>query len=132
LAAFFCRLWHKSIRCMAASVSVCKSPAVSSCADCLRRGPQCAWCFKEDFLHGAGLSRRCGLPVNLQKQGCGPEFMEHPDVKVEVNATISSTQVSPQDISVTLRPGRLSHASVQRAVPSLSDNFKLAVVCRCF
>ncbi|XP_029977034.1 integrin beta-8 [Salarias fasciatus] len=97
--------------------SVCKSPAVSSCADCLRRGPQCAWCFKEDFLHGAGLSRRCGLPVNLQKQGCGPEFMEHPDVKVEVNATISSTQVSPQDISVTLRPG--SEASFIVAVKQL-------------
>lgn len=32
--------------------------------------------------------------------------MEHSEVKVEVNATTSSTQVSPQDISVTLRPGR--------------------------
>ncbi|MEQ2229435.1 Integrin beta-8, partial [Ilyodon furcidens] len=31
--------------------------------------------------------------------------MEHSDVKVEVDATLSSTQVSPQEISITLRPG---------------------------
>lgn len=33
--------------------------------------------------------------------------MEQSEVKVEVNATISSSQVSPQDIKITLRPGRL-------------------------
>ena len=32
--------------------------------------------------------------------------MEHSEVKVEVKPTPSSTQVSPQDISITLRPGR--------------------------
>lgn len=31
--------------------------------------------------------------------------MEHTEIKVEVNATTTSTQVSPQDVSVTLRPG---------------------------
>lgn len=30
-----------------AGASVCWSPSVTSCSDCLRRGPQCAWCFKE-------------------------------------------------------------------------------------
>ncbi|CAI5690448.1 integrin beta-8 isoform X1 [Oreochromis niloticus] len=85
--------------------SVCRSPGVTSCKDCLSRGPQCAWCFKEDFLDGAGLSQRCDLPVNLLKRDCALEFMEQSEVKVEVNATISSTQVSPRDISITLRPG---------------------------
>ncbi|MED6286415.1 hypothetical protein CHARACLAT_005721 [Characodon lateralis] len=83
----------------------CWSPSVTSCADCLRRGPQCAWCFQEDFLHGAEQSRRCDLPENLRRRGCRPDFMEHSDVKVEVDATLSSTQVSPQEISITLRPG---------------------------
>ncbi|XP_022074992.1 integrin beta-8 [Acanthochromis polyacanthus] len=88
-----------------AGASVCWSPGVTSCTDCLRRGPQCAWCFKEDFLNGGGLSQRCDLTENLSRRGCGPEFMEQSETKVEVNATISSTQVSPQDISINLRPG---------------------------
>uniref|UniRef100_A0AAQ5YBQ1 Integrin beta n=1 Tax=Amphiprion ocellaris TaxID=80972 RepID=A0AAQ5YBQ1_AMPOC len=58
-----------------------------------------------DFLNGAGLSQRCDLPENLRRRGCGPEFTEQSETKVEVNATISSTQVSPQDISINLRPG---------------------------
>lgn len=89
----------------AAGDSVCRSPGITSCTDCLRRGPWCAWCFKEDFLDGARLSQRCDLPDNLLRRGCALEFMEQSKVKVEVNATISSTQVSPRDISITLRPG---------------------------
>ncbi|KAM9838271.1 integrin beta-8 [Aulostomus maculatus] len=90
--------------------SVCWSPTITSCAECLRRGPQCAWCFKEDFLDGAGPSHRCDLPVNLLRGGCDPELMEQSQIKVEVNTTISSTQVSPKGIDITLRPG--SEASV--------------------
>ncbi|KAF7661727.1 hypothetical protein LDENG_00253130 [Lucifuga dentata] len=97
--------------------SVCWSPSISSCRECLRRGPQCAWCFKEGFLDGAGVNQRCDLPVNLLRRGCGLEFIEHSEVKVEVNATISSTQVSPRDISITLRPG--SEASFIVAVTQL-------------
>ncbi|XP_034096678.1 LOW QUALITY PROTEIN: integrin beta-8 [Gymnodraco acuticeps] len=100
-----------------ASDSVCWSPSITSCKECLSRGPQCAWCFKEDFLDGAVASQRCDLPVKLLRRGCEPEFMEQSEVKVEVNATTSTTQVSPQDISVTLRPG--SQASVVVAVKQL-------------
>uniref|UniRef100_A0A3B5MRK1 Integrin beta n=1 Tax=Xiphophorus couchianus TaxID=32473 RepID=A0A3B5MRK1_9TELE len=82
----------------------CWSPSITSCADCLQRGPQCAWCFQEDYLHGAEQSRRCDLPDNLRRRGCRPEFMERSDVKVEVDATLNSTQVSPREISITLRP----------------------------
>ncbi|XP_054914892.1 integrin beta-8 [Poeciliopsis prolifica] len=95
----------------------CWSPSVTSCADCLRRGPQCAWCFQEDYLHGAEQSRRCDLPDNLRQRGCRPEFMERSDVKVEVDATLDSTQVSPRKISITLRPG--SEASFVVAVKQL-------------
>uniref|UniRef100_A0A8D0D7E2 Integrin beta n=1 Tax=Sander lucioperca TaxID=283035 RepID=A0A8D0D7E2_SANLU len=70
-----------------------------------------------DFLDGAGPSQRCDLPVKLLRRGCGPEFMEQSEIKVEVNATVSSTQVSPRDISITLRPG--SEASVIVAVKQL-------------
>ncbi|TNN62341.1 Integrin beta-8 [Liparis tanakae] len=97
--------------------SSCWSPSVTSCSECLRRGPQCAWCFKEDFLDGAVPSQRCDLPVKLLRRGCEQEFMEQSEIKVEVDATVSSTQVSPQDISITLRPG--SEASVVVAVKQL-------------
>nr|XP_057902895.1 integrin beta-8 isoform X2 [Doryrhamphus excisus] len=97
--------------------SVCSSPMITSCAECLRRGPQCSWCFKEDFLDGAASSHRCDLQVNLLRKGCGPEFTERSKVKVEVNATTSSTQVSPQDISITLTAG--SEASFIVAVKQL-------------
>uniref|UniRef100_A0A4W6EWR2 Integrin beta n=1 Tax=Lates calcarifer TaxID=8187 RepID=A0A4W6EWR2_LATCA len=96
---------------------VCSSPSITSCAECLRRGPQCAWCFSEDFQDGSWPGQRCDLPVNLLRKGCGPEFLEQSEVKVEVNATIGSTQVSPRDINITLRPG--SEASFIVAVKQL-------------
>ncbi|KAM4631511.1 integrin beta-8 [Polymixia lowei] len=99
--------------------SVCWSASISSCTECLSRGPQCAWCFKEGFLDGAGVNQRCDLPLNLLKKGCGLEFIEQPEVKVEVNATLSSTQVSPRDISITLKPG--SEASFIVAVNQLES-----------
>ncbi|XP_023264581.1 integrin beta-8, partial [Seriola lalandi dorsalis] len=94
--------------------SACRSTSITSCTECLSRGPQCAWCFKED---GLWPGQRCDLSVNLLRRGCGLEFMEQTEIKVEVNATISNTQVSPGDISITLRPG--AEASVIVAVKQL-------------
>lgn len=96
---------------------VCWSPSITSCTECLRRGPQCGWCFKEDFLEGAAPTYRCDLPANLLQKGCGQEFIEQLVTKVEVNATTSSRQVSPQDISIQLGPG--SEASIIVAVKQL-------------
>ncbi|KAK7898689.1 hypothetical protein WMY93_019542 [Mugilogobius chulae] len=90
--------------------SVCWSSSLTSCSECLKRGPQCAWCFKEDFLEGARSNYRCDLVENLLLKGCGQESIEQSEAKVEVDATISSTQVSPRDISIQLSPG--SQASV--------------------
>ncbi|KAL6099914.1 itgb8 [Pungitius sinensis] len=109
-----------------AGESSCWSPSVTSCAECLRRGPQCAWCFKKDFLDAAGPSQRCDSPATLLRRGCEREFMEQSEVKVEVNATVSSTQVSPQEISITLRPG--SEASVIVAVKQL-ERYPVDLYC---
>uniref|UniRef100_A0A3B4B4J5 Integrin beta n=1 Tax=Periophthalmus magnuspinnatus TaxID=409849 RepID=A0A3B4B4J5_9GOBI len=97
--------------------SVCRSSNLTSCTECLKRGPQCAWCFKENFLEGAASNYRCDLAENLLLKGCESEFLEQTETKVEVDTTISSTQVSPQDISVHLGPG--SQASVVVAVKQL-------------
>uniref|UniRef100_G3NT90 Integrin beta n=1 Tax=Gasterosteus aculeatus aculeatus TaxID=481459 RepID=G3NT90_GASAC len=103
--------------------SACWSPGVTSCAECLGRGPQCAWCFKKDFLVP---SQRCDSPVKLLRRGCDREFMEQSEIKVEVDATASSTQVSPQDISITLRPG--SEASAIVAVKQL-ERYPVDLYC---
>ncbi|XP_071231044.1 integrin beta-8-like isoform X1 [Salvelinus alpinus] len=97
--------------------SVCSSPPVSSCSECLRRGPRCAWCFQEGFLDGAEVGEHCDLAVTLTRRGCGLEFIENPEVMVEVNPTTSRTQVSPGEITLTLRPG--AEASVVVAVQQL-------------
>lgn len=62
------------------------------------------------------MGRRCDLPVNLLRRGCGPEFMEQTETKVEVNATTSTGQVSPQDISITLRPGTQHTSDVTESI----------------
>ncbi|XP_051927792.1 integrin beta-8 isoform X1 [Hippocampus zosterae] len=97
--------------------NLCSSAPITSCKECLRRGPQCSWCFKEDFLEEAGAGHRCDLRANLLRRGCGPEFTENSDVKVDVDTTVGSTQVSPRDIAVTLAPG--SEASFVVAVKQL-------------
>ncbi|XP_066531018.1 integrin beta-8 [Hoplias malabaricus] len=83
----------------------CASPLVSTCGECLSRGPECAWCFQKTFLDGAYISERCDSVDQLLLKGCGEEFIENPRVKVEVNTTLSSSQVAPSDISIQLRPG---------------------------
>ncbi|XP_017576439.1 integrin beta-8 [Pygocentrus nattereri] len=83
----------------------CASPFVSTCGECLSRGPECAWCFQKRFLDGAHVSERCDSAAQLLLKGCAEEFIENPRVKVEVNTTLSSSQVAPRDISIQLRPG---------------------------
>uniref|UniRef100_A0A3Q2XTV1 Integrin beta n=1 Tax=Hippocampus comes TaxID=109280 RepID=A0A3Q2XTV1_HIPCM len=75
--------------------NLCSSALITSCKECLRRGPQCSWCFKEDFLEEAGAGHRCDLQVNLLRRGCGPEFTENSDVKVDVNATVVDILCAP-------------------------------------
>lgn len=62
--------------------------------------------YPQDFLDGMAPSRRCDLPLKLLKKGCEAEFIEQAEVKVEVEAAVGSTQVSPGRANVTLRPGR--------------------------
>lgn len=61
--------------------------------------------YPQDFLDGTAPSQRCGLPMTLHRRGCEAEFIEQAEVKVEAEAAVGSTQVSPRDISIALRPG---------------------------
>ncbi|KAG7281361.1 hypothetical protein CRUP_023512 [Coryphaenoides rupestris] len=61
------------------------------------------------FLEGAGVSQRCDLPLTLLRKGCGLESMEHPQVRVEVNTTLSSTQL--KTVGVALSHRMMEHSS---------------------
>ncbi|KAL2080644.1 hypothetical protein ACEWY4_024437 [Coilia grayii] len=85
--------------------SACASPLVSTCEECLRQAPECGWCIQEDFLDGAHVSQRCDSVSSLLRKGCRVELIESPQVRVEVDATLGSTQVAPRRINVQLQPG---------------------------
>lgn len=91
----------------------CSSDLISTCEACLRLGPECAWCSQERFLNGAHISQRCGSVSDLRVRGCKEEFIENPHVKVEVNTMLSSSQVTPREITIHLRPGSDANFVVQ-------------------
>ena len=74
----------------------------------------------QDFGRGRGLTSRCDLIQNLQRRGCGAQFIEYPTSSISVlkNMPLSSTgsglaqfdvvQIMPQKISLSLRPGESS------------------------
>ncbi|MBN3298006.1 integrin beta-8 [Amia ocellicauda] len=83
----------------------CRSSYITNCTECLYHGPDCGWCFQEGFLEGSPVNERCDLVSKLIKKGCPMDLIEHPRVKVEIDDNASSTQVTPADVTVDLRPG---------------------------
>uniref|UniRef100_A0A3B5MTE6 Integrin beta n=1 Tax=Xiphophorus couchianus TaxID=32473 RepID=A0A3B5MTE6_9TELE len=88
---------------LSAGARACWSPSITSCADCLQRGPQCAWCFQE-----VGMCTQvcvCVLLSVTDKTEIKQTVGTWQPFSMEVDATLNSTQVSPREISITLRPG---------------------------
>lgn len=76
----------------------------------------------QDFGRGRTLTSRCDFLQNLQRRGCGTEYIEYPTSSVSVlrNMPLSSkgsdpsrvvVQIMPQDLSLKLRPGGRCHFS---------------------
>uniref|UniRef100_A0AAQ4QNN0 Integrin beta n=1 Tax=Gasterosteus aculeatus aculeatus TaxID=481459 RepID=A0AAQ4QNN0_GASAC len=93
-------------------LNVCTSRGASTCKQCLAVHPSCAWCFQE----GAASSSRCDLKSNLAAAGCALSALESPASKLQViedrplsnkaaGATQDVTQIQPQKLQITLRPG---------------------------
>uniref|UniRef100_A0A8C7WXR3 PSI domain-containing protein n=1 Tax=Oryzias sinensis TaxID=183150 RepID=A0A8C7WXR3_9TELE len=101
-----------------AGLNVCTSGSAASCEECLLIHPSCAWCAQEVFGRNHTLVSRCDLVQNLQKKNCEKRFIEFSTSHVQVlkNIPLSSkrsgfvwdrvVQVSPQKISLSLRPGK--------------------------
>uniref|UniRef100_A0A8C8JBT3 Integrin beta n=1 Tax=Oncorhynchus tshawytscha TaxID=74940 RepID=A0A8C8JBT3_ONCTS len=99
--------------------NICTSRGVSTCRQCLAIHPSCAWCFKEEFGQGGSSVSRCDLKQNLLDGGCTKEELEFPfsTLSVQKDTPLSDkasgaaddvTQIRPQKLRLTLRPGTLT------------------------
>ncbi|XP_045869916.1 integrin beta-7 [Meles meles] len=87
----------------------------SSCRECILSHPSCAWCKQLNFTaSGLAEERRCGRRQELLARGCPLEELEEPRGRLEVlqDQPLSpgtrgegATQLAPQRVRVTLRPG---------------------------
>lgn len=74
--------------------------------------------FYQDFGQGIASSSRCDLKTNLVAAGCASSALESPNSKLQViedrplsnkaaGATQDVTQIKPQKLHITLRPGTI-------------------------
>ncbi|XP_077472896.1 integrin beta-2 [Stigmatopora argus] len=97
------------------SQNVCLKSKVNSCDDCITSGPYCTWCQQLNFTKaGEQESARCDTRVNLMGRGCEEEEIIDPvsSQQIDKNESLSTSfnmeepiQLSPQKISLRLRPG---------------------------
>ncbi|XP_054637435.1 integrin beta-1-like isoform X2 [Dunckerocampus dactyliophorus] len=80
--------------------------SASTCSQCIRSGPQCAWCTVPH------LKLRCNTVKGLSRAGCLTHYMYNPQGNVQVTRNDSRTQptaetlhLQPQEVSLRLRPG---------------------------
>ncbi|XP_019623785.1 PREDICTED: integrin beta-1-A-like [Branchiostoma belcheri] len=107
---------------------VCSKNSPASCGECLLRGPQCAWCAEESYIEGS--ASRCDIISRLQENGCAASQIQNPSSETVIaqGRPLSSTgsqtgsdvtQVSPQEVRLSLRPG--DSAQVQMQVRQVKD-----------
>ncbi|XP_060882237.1 integrin beta-3-like [Labrus mixtus] len=95
--------------------SICTSRGVTTCQQCLAVDPSCAWCSQEEFgKRGSGVSR-CDLKQDLLDGGCTEDALEFPSSTLTIHkddplsdkssGTAGVTQIKPQKVHMTLRPG---------------------------
>uniref|UniRef100_A0A3B3CFK2 Integrin beta n=1 Tax=Oryzias melastigma TaxID=30732 RepID=A0A3B3CFK2_ORYME len=94
---------------------VCLKSVVNSCSDCIKAGPYCSWCQQLNFTRGGKQETiRCDTRAQLKEKGCMEEHILSPgnNMTVSENLPLSSSsgggepvQLSPQKISLKLRPG---------------------------
>ncbi|XP_071430128.1 integrin beta-4 isoform X2 [Pithys albifrons albifrons] len=90
--------WNKNNPCMRSRAK--------SCTECIRVNKDCAFCTDENFEEW-----RCDLRENLLRYGCGEGSIVYTrgemrtEKNVSINTSLKRTQVSPQRMTLRLRPG---------------------------
>ncbi|XP_006876618.1 PREDICTED: integrin beta-2 [Chrysochloris asiatica] len=93
----------------------CTKFKVSTCRECIEVGPGCAWCQKLNFTGpGEPDSVRCDTREQLLLKGCASDDIMNPQSLVEVqkNRAGDRKQLSPQSVTLYLRPGQAAKFNV--------------------
>ncbi|XP_046504842.1 integrin beta-2-like, partial [Equus quagga] len=88
----------------------CIGYKVSTCWDCIKLGPGCTWCQKLNFTRqGEPDSHRCDTREQLLQKGCAADDIMDPRsiAETQQDQKGGQKQLSPQKVTVYLRPGRL-------------------------
>ncbi|CAJ1049496.1 integrin beta-6 [Xyrichtys novacula] len=92
----------------------CSAGSAVTCDQCLQLNSHCAWCKQENFTDWVSVSKRCDSLDSLLEKGCAQDQLEFPVSKSQVlldhplgkkNGNVNTTQISPQKMSLKLRPG---------------------------
>ncbi|KAF7667920.1 hypothetical protein LDENG_00041540 [Lucifuga dentata] len=111
LLSLILRYWISTVEGTAGS---CSAGSAVTCDECLRLSPRCAWCTQENFTDWLSVSKRCDTPDSLQEKGCAQDQLQFPiskgqilqDLQLRKNkGGINNTQISPQKMTLSLRPG---------------------------
>ncbi|XP_020829024.1 integrin beta-2 isoform X4 [Phascolarctos cinereus] len=88
----------------------CPKYKVSTCQECIKSGPGCAWCKKLNFAErGEPDSIRCDTRQQLLQRGCQESDIVNPRSVVSPKPDppgAKKSQLTPQNIQLRLRPGQ--------------------------
>uniref|UniRef100_A0A8C5RLB8 Integrin beta n=1 Tax=Laticauda laticaudata TaxID=8630 RepID=A0A8C5RLB8_LATLA len=98
-------------------INYCVASKAKSCTECIRVSSSCTFCIDENFK-----GSRCDLENNLRNSGCqnnikvkSGELLITKDFKI--NTSLKKAQVSPQHISLKLRPDEEVNITMQLFEP---------------
>lgn len=106
----------------------CPAASAVTCDECLQLSPLCAWCTQENFTDWFSVSERCATLDILLEKGCLRDQLEFPVSGGQIlenrplgrkTANANSTQISPQKMTLKLRPG--SQVSFQVQIQHTED-----------
>ncbi|KAJ0001652.1 hypothetical protein NQD34_001448 [Periophthalmus magnuspinnatus] len=106
----------------------CSDGSSVTCDQCLQLSPYCAWCKQENFTDWFSMGERCDTVDKLLEKGCAENKMEFPVSSGQIlqdrslgkkSNNTNSTQISPQKMSLNLRPG--TQATFQVKVQHTED-----------
>uniref|UniRef100_A0A3P8UKV5 Integrin beta n=1 Tax=Cynoglossus semilaevis TaxID=244447 RepID=A0A3P8UKV5_CYNSE len=94
---------------------LCSDGGAVTCDQCLQLSADCAWCSQENFTEWYSVSERCDTLDALVVKGCAQSHLVFPVSEAQVlhnrpqgeeeEDAANSTQISPQKMSLKLRPG---------------------------
>lgn len=92
----------------------CSDSSSVTCDQCLQTSPLCAWCKQENFTDWFSVGERCDTLDSLLEKGCAKTQVEFPVSSGQIlqdrplgkkTNNTNGTQISPQKMSLSLRPG---------------------------